>query len=65
MHAVNTYWGSGGITPLILKLGSRWEEWNVRKQKARYSPHVTIKILFYTETNALMWVRTGTGSRPM
>jgi hypothetical protein len=24
-HAMETYWGSGGITPLILDLGTRWE----------------------------------------
>jgi hypothetical protein len=24
-HAIKTYWGSGGIAPRILNLGSRWE----------------------------------------
>jgi hypothetical protein len=23
-HAMKTYWGSGGIAPIILKLGTRW-----------------------------------------
>jgi hypothetical protein len=23
-HAMNTYWGSGGIAPSILDLGPRW-----------------------------------------
>jgi hypothetical protein len=23
-HAMKTWWGSGGIVPIILKLGTRW-----------------------------------------
>jgi len=26
LHAVNTYWGSGVITPSILNLGTKWTE---------------------------------------
>jgi hypothetical protein len=30
-HAMKTYWGSGGIVPRILDLGTRWREWSASR----------------------------------
>jgi hypothetical protein len=30
-HAIKTYWGSGGVVPCILDLGSRWPLYAQRK----------------------------------
>jgi hypothetical protein len=36
-HTMKTYWGSGGIAPRILDLGTRWSEWSASRPR-RFIP---------------------------
>jgi hypothetical protein len=36
-HAMKTHWGSGGIAPRILDLGTRWDEWS-DSRPGRFTP---------------------------